>query len=106
MKKLIAIIPILFFVIFAKAQETAKERNSLYIIHLSHLKTQQQIDAVKNKVAQWPNVQSVALSFQDYNLSIKVKEGGEYGNFNLSNLKEFLINQNIEVETIDRKTIQ
>ncbi len=93
-----------FAPLFAQ-QDVVPERTTKFSIKVSHLKTQQQIDNITAKISQLPYTSNVSLSFNDYMLVFYVKEGGEYGNFDLTKIKDILLFEMAEIVKINRNTI-
>ena len=101
------LVSLFFFVVSFNvfSQDVVPERTTEFSVKVSHLKTQAQLDIVKQKVAQMPNVKNVRLSWDDYILVFEVKEGGDYGFFQPADLKQVLISEGVEIDKIDRKTL-
>ncbi len=107
MKKIFFFILILvsFTPLFAQ-QDVVPERTTKFSVKVSHLKTQQQIDNITTKINQLPYTSNVSLSFDDYTLVFYVKEGGDYGNFDVTRIKTVLLSENAEIDKIERSVVK
>ncbi|HCQ29924.1 MAG TPA: hypothetical protein DIU39_06535 [Flavobacteriales bacterium] len=106
MPKILSFLLFLTISITGFSQDIVPERTTKFEIKVSHLKTQEQLDAVKSKVLNLPNVQNVSLSWNDYTLVFEVKEGGDYGNFDIPQLKNVLLSEGVEVDKINRTVVK
>lgn len=99
---------LLFFSIsiIGYTQEIAPERTTKFEVKVSHLKTESQLNAVKAKVQALPNVQDVSLTWNDYTLVFKVKEGGNFESFDISNLKTVLLTEGVQIDKINRTVLK
>ena len=64
MPKILSFLLFLTISITGFSQDIVPERTTKFEIKVSHLKTQEQLDAVKSKVLNLPNVQNVSLSWK------------------------------------------
>ncbi len=99
---------IIFSVAFSTllySQDVVPERTTRFSIKVNRLKEQTQINNVTAKVSALPYVSQVSLTWADYVLYFNVKEGGDYGSFDVTRIKEILLSEGVEIVKINRTTV-
>ena len=100
------LIPILlvFSCFTSTAQEITPERITTYSFNLNKLKTQSQVNSIESTVKLLDNVYDCNLDWLNYNMTVKVKEGGTKGYFSMEKLKTILLENNAALKSFTKES--
>lgn len=102
-------VPIIAGVVFStglKAQEIAPEIQFDYDIHVSHLKTQEQVDAVINEVNTIEGVSELSFILTEYSLEFKCSNHDISKHLIIDRIKAILLKNGIEIVLVERNKIE
>jgi len=104
MHKLLLSLVLILTCFVSRAQEIAPERLTTYTFSLNKLKTQQQVTTIESTVKAIDHVSSCNLDWINYQMIVKVNEGGTKGNFSMENLKAILSENNAALKSFTKKS--
>lgn len=104
MYKLLISLVLIFACFVGQAQEIAPERLTTYTFSLNKLKTQDQVTSIESTVKAVEHVSSCNLDWINYQMVVKVDEGGTKGNFSMENLKAILTKNNAALKSFTKKS--
>jgi hypothetical protein len=106
MLKFLVPILLLFSCFTGNAQEITPERITTYSFNLNKLKTQNQVTSIESSVKLLDNVADCKLDWLNYNMTVKVKEGGLKGFFSMEKLKAILLDNNAALQSFTKESKQ